>query len=78
MVNSFFIVSKWTSFVLVAISTALGFGDEGTSAILKLTAMAFAGRLILVLVPVELKTVRHTNFSTITEEQIAGISWQFL
>lgn len=54
LANSFVITSISPSFTLPAVSTALGFGAEGTSAILKLTAIALTGRLSLVRVPASL------------------------
>lgn len=55
LIKSFFIVSMSPSFILLATSTALGFAVAGTSGILKLAAIAYAGRLNLVRVPANLK-----------------------
>ena len=54
LANSFVISSTSPSLILLAASRALELGFDGTSAILKLTAMALTGRLVLVLVPANL------------------------
>lgn len=55
-IKSFFIASKSPSFILFAASSALGFAAEGTSDKPKFTAIAKAGRLVLVRVPANLKS----------------------